>query len=252
MTFADLHVPGDPLVLPNCWDVASARAFAAAGYPAVGTTSLGVVASHGLEDGTRAGRDATVVSAAELVAADLGCYLTCDAQDGFSDDPGEVAALVESLQVDGVNLEDSTDGALVDVEVAAAKVRAVKERCPDVFVNARTDSFWTGTPDLPGAILRARRYVDAGADGIFLPGTLTADQVEEFCRAVGAPVNVLPHADLTRTQLADAGVARISTGSLPYRAGLAAALAAAAAVRDGRAFPGATPYDEVQGLHRRQ
>jgi 2-methylisocitrate lyase-like PEP mutase family enzyme len=247
--FGDLHRPGRPLVLANVWDVGSARAMVAAGFPAVGTTSLGVAASHGLPDATRAARDQTLACAAALVRARLGCFVTCDIEDGFSDEPAAVADLVRQLGVDGVNLEDDTSGRLIPAADHAAKIRAVKAAAPRVFVNARTDVFWLGDGTLVDAIDRAKQYVDAGADGVFLPGRLDAGTIAAFVKAVDAPVNVLASASLSVRELADLGVARISTGSLPYRAGLRQAVAAATAVRDGNRLPEAMGYDEVQALH---
>jgi 2-methylisocitrate lyase-like PEP mutase family enzyme len=181
--------------------------------------------------------------------ARLGCFVTCDIEDGFSDDPAEVADLVRELGVDGVNIEDDTSGRLIPAADHVAKIRAVKAQAPGVFVNARTDGFWLGEGDLADAIDRAKRYVDAGADGVFLPGRLDAATIAAFVEAVEAPVNVLASASLTVRELADLGVARISTGSLPYRAALRQAVLAATAVRDGNPLPDAMSYDEVQALH---
>ena len=236
-------------MLPNAWDVGSARALVAEGFEAIGTTSLGVTASRGLPDATRRGRALTVEATGPLVAAGLGCFLTCDIEDGFADDPAEVADFVASLGVDGVNIEDATEGVLVAAETHAARVRAVKERSPEVFVNARTDVFWLGSGDLDEAVRRAQVYVDAGADGVFLPGVDDLATIASFVAAIGAPVNVLASPTLTRRQLADVGVARISTGSLLYRAALSSAVAAARAVRDGQPPPDALGYDQVQALH---
>lgn len=249
MTFAELHRAGDPFVLPNAWDVGSARALVAEGFEAIGTTSLGITASQGLPDATRHGAELTVESTGQLLAADLGCFLTCDIEDGFADDPGEVADIVASLGVHGVNIEDATEGALVAPEVHAAKIRAVTQRSPDVFVNVRTDVFWLGAGDLDDAVRRARIYADAGADGVFLPGALDLSTVGAFVEALGVPVNVLASPTVTRQQFAEVGVARISTGSLLYRAALTNALATARAVRDSRPVPPAISYDEIQALH---
>jgi 2-methylisocitrate lyase-like PEP mutase family enzyme len=247
--FGDLHRPGRPLILANVWDVGSARAMVAAGFPAVGTTSLGVAASHGLPDATRAAREQTLACAAALMRAGLGCFVTCDIEDGFSDDPAEVADLAHQLGVDGVNIEDDTRGRLIQAADHVAKIRAIKAAAPQVFVNARTDVFWLGDGTLADAIERATQYVDAGADGVFLPGRLDAGTIAAFVKAVDAPVNVLASASLPVHELADLGVARISTGSLPYRAALRQAVAAATAVRDGDRLPEAMGYDEVQALH---
>jgi 2-methylisocitrate lyase-like PEP mutase family enzyme len=130
-----------------------------------------------------------------------------------------------------------------------AKIRAIKAAAPQVFVNARTDVFWLGDGTLADAIERAKQYVDAGADGVFLPGRLDAGTIAAFVKAVDAPVNVLASASLSVREMADLGVARLSTGSLPYRAALRQAVLAATAVRDGDRLPEAMGYDEVQALH---
>ncbi len=249
MSFAALHRPGDPFVLPNAWDVGSARALLAAGFPAVGTTSLGVAASHGLLDGTRSDRGETLALAAALDAAALGAPVSIDLGDGWSDDPGVVAEVVARLPCAGVNLEDSTRGALVDPTAHAARLRAVRERAPGMFVNARTDVLWLGGDDVTDAVERLRRYADAGADGAFLPGATDPRVVERVVAEVPLPLNLLATATLPRAVLAGLGVARISTGSLPYRAALHAAVLTATAVRDGGDLPPAPTYGEVQALH---
>lgn len=251
MSFADLHRPGAPLVLPNAWDLGSAIALVGAGFPALGTTSLGVLAAHGLPDAARTGLDLTRRLLTDLDEAGLGVPVTCDLEDGFSDDPGRVADLVASLPVAGVNLEDATAGALVDPHRHAARIRAVKDAAPHVFVNARTDTRWLGVeagPDVAETVHRLRIYRDAGADGVFVPGALDPAQIEAVVAAVDAPVNVLASPDLSVARLAGLGVARISTGSLLYRVALTAALEAADAVRSGAPVPAALPYDRVQAL----
>jgi len=249
MSFADLHHGDRPLVLPNAWDVGSALAMLAAGFAAVGTTSLGVAVSHGLADATRATRDATYTLARAL--ADLPCWVSVDVEDGFDDDPDRVAAYVERLSVsgsgvDGINLEDSTGGALVDMDRHAAKIAAVKERCPELFVNARIDTFWLGQEDLPATLARAAAYVAAGADGVFVPGRLDAETIRAVADAVPVPLNVLAGPAYGIERLAELGVRRISTGSLPYRAALDAAVGVGRAVREGQPLPDATPYSVVQ------
>lgn len=242
-TFADLHVPGYPFVLVNAWDVVSALALAAAGHPAIGTTSLGVTAGAGLRDGVRAGRDLTL-GLVRLLAGRLPAHLTVDLEDGYDDDPAAVADLVAELAqhgVAGVNLEEATRAA----PTHAAVVAAVKDRSPEVFVNARTDVFWSGSHDLDEALERLRTYRDAGADGLFVPGLYDPVAVARVV-ALGPPVNVLWQ---PAVNLANEGVARISTGSAPFRYALAAALDAAAAGRDGLTPPGrAVPYAWTQQL----
>ena len=169
MTFRDLHDGALPLLLPNAWDVASALAFAEAGFPAIGTTSFGVAASGGEPDGGRTSRDATLALARRLTA--LPCHVSADVEDGYDDDPGRVADYVAELGVAGINLEDSTGERLVAPAAHAAKVAAVKARVPELFVNARVDTYWLGQDATVAATLaRAAAYVEAGADGIFVPG----------------------------------------------------------------------------------
>src|SRR3954451_140505 len=178
-TFAGLHAGPRPLLLPNAWDVPSALAFVAAGHPAIGTTSLGVAASRGLPDGRRATREANVALARDLVG--LPVPVSVDCEDGYSDDPADVAAYVAGLAasgVSGVNLEDSTSEHLVEPRSFAAKVAAVKDAAPGVFLNARVDTYWLHQDESVAATLaRATAYVDAGADGIFVPGATEPDAI---------------------------------------------------------------------------
>ena len=255
MTFHGLHDGPLPLLLPNAWDVASALAFVDAGFPAVGTTSFGVAAAEGHPDGGRASREGT----SRLVQAlgGLGVYVSADVEDGYDDDPAEVAAFVASLGVDGVNVEDSAGGRLVEPAVLAAKVAAVKERSAGVFVNARVDTYWLGQDATVEATLeRAHAYAEAGADGIFVPGAADPEQLRSITAALQVPVNVLAVPGRSLADLGRLGVRRVSTGSLPYRAAVDAAVEVARAVRDGRDVPPATSYAVMQArleehAHRR-
>jgi len=244
-TFRALHDGPGVLLLPNAWDVGSALAFVAAGFPAVATTSFGVGAVGGHPDGRGASRDAT----ADLVARlrRLAVPLSVDVEDGYSSDPGEVAAFVASLGVAGVNLEDSADGALADPGVLAAKVAAVKAAAPDVFVNARVDTYWLGqSATVEATLARARRYVEAGADGVFVPGLGDPGDVSAVTGALDVPVNILPVPGRTVAELGELGVRRVSTGSLPYRAAIDAGVSAAVGLRDGEPPVPATPYPVAQ------
>ena len=134
MTFHDLHEGDTPLLLPNAWDVASAAAFVDSGFPAVGTTSFGVGAAAGHADGARASRDATLALVHALIG--LPAYVSADIEDGYADAPEEVAAYVAELGAAGINIEDSTDEALIDPATHAAKIAAIRDRNPGVFINA--------------------------------------------------------------------------------------------------------------------
>nr|BFE62172.1 isocitrate lyase/phosphoenolpyruvate mutase family protein [Dactylosporangium thailandense] len=237
--FRELHVPGRPLVLPNVWDVAGARMLAAAGFAAVGTTSLGVAASLGLPDGEGASVDETLRLVGRL--ASLPLYVTADLE------RGSVAAAVAAAEAGavGVNIED----AYGDADEHAALIRAVKAAAPALFVNARTDTHWLRAGDADEAIRRVRMYRDAGADGVFVPGVTDPRDIERLAAAVDAPLNVLalPSGPSVR-ELAELGVARVSTGSLLFRAALAAMAETASAVRLNEPLRADLPsYQDVNG-----
>ncbi|MER7766057.1 isocitrate lyase/phosphoenolpyruvate mutase family protein [Kitasatospora sp. NPDC096140] len=254
--FAALHHrPGRPLLLPNAWDHASAAALAAAGHVAIGTTSLGVAAAAGLPDGAAATRAETVRLARRLGRD--GFLLSVDAESGFSDDPDEVAVLAVELAeagAVGINLEDGrADGTLAPVAVHAAKVAAVKAAVPELFVNARTDTYWCAQDDPePETLRRLEAYRRAGADGVFVPGLAEPVAIARVVGAVAAPLNILwtPNGP-GLAELAALGVARVSLGSLLYRSALAAAVATAAAVAAGEPVGPVPGYAEVQALNER-
>jgi 2-methylisocitrate lyase-like PEP mutase family enzyme len=231
--------------LPNAWDVPSALAYLADDFPAIGTTSFGVASSAGHPDGRRATRDANIALAAAL--APLPCHISFDIEDGYSDEPDAVADYVAQLSIAGINIEDSSAGKLVDPALAAAKVAAIKQRNPEVFVNARVDTYWLHQEaDVATTIRRALDYVEAGADGIFVPLANERAEIAELTRNIPRPVNTLPVPGLTLAELGELGVARVSTGSSPYGAGLYAAAQAARAVRDGQPLPPSTAYGDLQ------
>jgi len=251
--FRALHHGARPLLLPNAWDHATALALAAEGYAAVGTTSLGVAAAAGKADAEAATRAETVALAG--VAARLPCPLTVDVEGGFGGGREDIAMLcaeLAGLGAAGVNLEDGrTDGRLVDPRFQADAVAAIKARVPDLFVNARTDAYWLGIEDpLRTALDRASAYTEAGADGVFVPGIATDADISTAVDNVPVPLNVLfLPAHHTLAGLASLRVARVSLGSLLYRAALHAAVATARAVADGTPVAADLPsYGEVQGL----
>ena len=245
MTFADLHHADHPLLLPNAWDVASALLFRDAGFPAIGTTSMGIAATEGRPDGRRGSRDGTARLARALAAVEV--FLSADIEDGYSDDPAEVAEFVASLPVAGLNVEDSARDVLVPPPVLAAKVAAIKQRRPDVFVNARVDTYWLGQDaTVETTLIRAHEYVAAGADGIFIPGVTDPEVIRRLCGEIPLPVNVLAVPNLAPDALGALGVRRISTGSLPYRAALHAALEAVGRVGAGDVPMGSVAYPTLQ------
>jgi 2-methylisocitrate lyase-like PEP mutase family enzyme len=249
--FRALHLPGTPLLLPNAWEFGVGAFLAAQGFRALGTTSLGVSAATGEPDGAPSTRDATVALTRRLARLDV--LLSVDIADGFSADPAAVADLAAELAgagAVGVNLEDGrADGSLAPVEVQAALVEAVKDRVPGLFVNARTDTHWSGDHAIEAAEERGKAYAAAGADGLFVPGLADPADVERIV-GLGLPVNLLfLPGKVTFAGLAELGVARVSLGSLPYRMALAAAAATVLAIRDGGELPLVPPsYDDVTAL----
>jgi 2-methylisocitrate lyase-like PEP mutase family enzyme len=239
--FAELHTPGDPLLLPNAWDHASGAALAAAGFKAIGTTSLGVAAAIGVPDGANQTKEATYALAKSLVG--LPVPISVDAEHGFSEEPSEVAEYaqrLEELGVAGINLEDRNQDPMHHAEV----IEAVKN-ATGLFVNARTDTYWLG--DGSETLERCRAYQAAGADGLFVPGI--RDDIEPIVE-LGLPLNVLFLPGSTVKDLAERGVARISTGSLLYRTAIGAAARAAQAIRAGEQPPEAPSYEEVDAYQR--
>jgi 2-methylisocitrate lyase-like PEP mutase family enzyme len=255
--FRRLHRPGDPLLLPNAWDFASAAALADAGHRVIGTTSLGVAAAAGKPDAAAATRAETVALTRAL--GRLPCLLTVDIEAGFSDEPAAVADLAAELAeagAVGVNIEDGRpDDTLTDPARHSAKIAAIKARVPDLFVNARTDTFWLGAGDEPDTLRRASAYVAAGADGVFVPGAADPATIRTLAAEIAAPLNILylPGRH-TVIGLAGLGVARVSTGSLLFRVALGAAVAAAGAIERGapagldRAGPATPSYADIQRL----
>jgi 2-methylisocitrate lyase-like PEP mutase family enzyme len=236
MSFASLHVPGDPLILPNAWDHASA-ALLAQRHPAVGTTSLGVAAAFGLPDGLGAADAQTLDLARRIVH--LPAFITVDIERGSVPLAVELAA----LGVAGINVEDG--GA--DPAALCERVRAVKSAAPGLFINARTDTYWLGVRQ-ESTLDRLLAFAEAGADGIFVPGPVPREVIAEIVARVPLPLNVLYAPDgPSIAELASLGVARISTGSALYRAALGAALALAASI-SGTPAQDVPNYARVQSL----
>jgi len=224
-----LHVPGIPLVLPNAWDVASARAVVAAGFPVVATTSAGVAASLGYEDHERAPRD-EMLAAAGRIAGAVEVPVTVDAEAGYGMEPADLVAALKTMGAAGCNLEDNNHaaGELRDPVEHAAWLRAVREAASDqsyaLVINARIDvfvaAFTSGSDasqaELVGeALRRAQAYLEAGADCVFPIGLWERDALAAFVSGAPGPVNVLriPPAP-SQAELAELGVARVSYAGL--------------------------------------
>jgi 2-methylisocitrate lyase-like PEP mutase family enzyme len=232
-----LHRPGDPLLLPNAWDVATARAVVAAGFPVVATTSAGVAETLGYEDHEGAPGD-EMLAAAARIAKGVEVPVTVDAEAGYGMAPDELVAALQSVGAAGCNLEDSdhTAGTLRDPDQHAEWLGAVRRAASaagyPLVINARVDVFLgpllagagPGTQEelVPEALRRANSYLAAGADCVFPIVLWEADALGHFMSEVRGPVNLvrLPQAP-SLAELAALGVARVSWGLLLHRDAMA-------------------------------
>jgi 2-methylisocitrate lyase-like PEP mutase family enzyme len=207
-----LHVPGDPLVLPNAWDAATALLVQEAGFPAVATTSSGVADALGYEDGERTPADEMLAAVARIARA-VEVPVTADMEAGYGLDPGELARRLDAAGAVGLNYEDTDHAnhpALRPVDEQARRIAAVKAGA-DVVLNARIDVHIRGG-STEEALARARAYREAGADCLYPIGVADEATIAAFVET-GAPVNILlrPGAPPI-ARLAELGVARISLG----------------------------------------
>jgi 2-methylisocitrate lyase-like PEP mutase family enzyme len=225
-----LHRPGDPLLLPNAWDLATARAVVAAGYPVVATTSGGVAATLGYEDHEGAPGD-EMLAAAARIARGVEVPVTVDAEAGYGMEPADLVAELRSMGAAGCNLEDSdyTAGGLRDPDRHAEWLSAVREAASadgyGLVINARVDVFLgsflagagPGTQEelVSEAVRRANAYLEAGVDCVFPITLWESDALRRFMSDVRGPVNVLrlPPAP-SPAELAELGVVRVSWGTL--------------------------------------
>jgi 2-methylisocitrate lyase-like PEP mutase family enzyme len=232
-----LHRPGAPLLLPNAWDVPTARAVVAAGFPVVATTSAGVAATLGYEDHEGAPGDEMFAAAARIADA-VEVPVTVDAEAGYGTEPAELVAALRGAGAAGCNLEDTDypDGSLRDPDRQAEWLRAVREAASadgyGLVINARIDVFlWPllagagpGTQDelVPEALRRANAYLEAGVDCVYPIALWETDALRRFMSEVRSPVNVvrLPQAP-SLAELAALGVARVSWGPFLYRDAMA-------------------------------
>ncbi len=227
-TFAALHVPGDPVVLYNIWDVGSAQAVVAAGTKALATGSHPVADAMGFADGQGVPINLALANAKRIVDA-VDLPVTVDFEGAYSDDPDEGAANVVRLAETGAigcNFEDQVIGGegLHPVELQVRRIQAIRRAVGDrFFINARTDLFLkTQTWDdalVKQGIERGKAYADAGASGFFVPRISEAAHIERVVREVPLPLNAIAFPGAPpKSEWANVGVARISHGPFPHRA----------------------------------
>lgn len=236
--FRALHEGARTFIMPNPWDVGTARMLGQLGFEALATTSAGYAFSRGMVDGA-VGREAMMKHVAEIVAA-TDLPVSADLENGFGHSPEMVAETIRMAAAHGLagcSIEDATGDVMNPIyAIAAAKERiaAAAEAAralPFKFtLTARAENFLHGRPDLNDTIARLQAYQEAGADVLYAPGLIHRDDIAAVVRSVDRPVNVLcgmPGMRLTLAELSDIGVKRVSTGSALARAALGGFLLAA-------------------------
>jgi 2-methylisocitrate lyase-like PEP mutase family enzyme len=266
--FLALHDGHKTLVLPNAWDVASARIFEEAGFPAVGTSSAGIAYALGYPDGQKISRSEMLAVVHRIVEA-VGIPVTADMEAGYGAKPEEIAQTAREVLAAGavgMNLEDfvhDKPDALADSSLQKEKIRAVVETSTragvPLVLNARTDIFLASIGPsetrLARTIERLNAYRDAGAQCLFAPGVRDKETIAQLVSGVHGPLNILaiagtpPVADLEKL-----GVARVSVGSGPMRATLGLITRIARQLREEGSFSlmtdGAMTYADANRLFR--
>jgi 2-methylisocitrate lyase-like PEP mutase family enzyme len=258
-----------PLVLPNAWDAASARVIELAGAPAIASSSAAVSWAHGRSDGQRLERGEMIEAIRRMVRA-VGVPVTADIEGGYGS--GTVADVTETVRAvvgvgaAGINLEDSpgTGGqVLLTPERQAERIRAARtaagEAGGDLVINARADVYlFEAVPPaarLDETLRRARLYLAAGADCVFVPGVTDPETIGALVKGIGGPVNIMagPGAPTTR-RLGELGVARVSVGPAIAQAALATTQRVARELLEHGTYGElgqAMPFGEANGMFTR-
>ena len=266
--FRKLHHGPKMLLLPNAWDVASARILEEAGHPAIATTSAGIAYSLGYADGQRISRE-EMLSIVARIARAVRVPVTADLEAGYGTTPEAIAdtvkAAIEAGAI-GMNLEDlAGEESLVELPMQIEKIRSVREAAMAAGVpfvlNARTDvclaAIGPEETRFERTAERLRAYVKAGADCVFAPGLTDRTTIAKLVRAVEAPLNILAvPACPPMVELEKVGVARVSTGSGIMRAAMGLVQRVAKKMMVERScdsmFTGATPYIDLKRMMLRQ
>ncbi|MDA1582266.1 isocitrate lyase/phosphoenolpyruvate mutase family protein [Bacillus cereus group sp. TH230-1LC] len=226
--FNDYHHDSSILILPNAWDVMSAKIYEDLNYRAIGTTSAGIAASLGYSDGEQLPFE-SMLDVIKKITKSVNIPVSADIESGYGETLEEVLENVRKIiasGVVGVNLEDSKKNhiySLYDTAYQQTKIERIKNvsisEGVSLFINARTDAYIFSNNGVEETIKRAQAYKDAGADGIFIPGLTQKEHIHMFTKKINLPLNVLIH-DSTPSipDLECLNVSRISFGSGAYRA----------------------------------
>jgi 2-methylisocitrate lyase-like PEP mutase family enzyme len=218
--FRALHVPGNPLLMPNPYDEGTAKALATLGFAALATTSSGFAATAGLVDGAVGAPDALEHAAAIALCVDIP--VSADLENGYGDDPETVATTVSEAIAGGLagcSIEDYSsdrEPGMYEIGQASERVEAAAEAAQagrGLVLTARAENFIRGNPDLADTIERLQAYQEAGAEVLYAPGLVDLADIRSVVSSVDRPVNVLLMPGMVPVaELAEAGVARISVG----------------------------------------
>lgn len=260
--FRELHVRNGAFIIPNPWDVGSAKLLARVGFEALANTSAGYAFSQGLRD-NHVGRERMMSHIAEIAAA-TDLPVSADLENGFGDDPQTVAETIRLAAAAGAvggSIEDACARPywpVYDLAQAVERVRAAAEAAhalPFPFtLTARAENFFIGKPDLADAIKRLQAYQEAGADVLYAPGLKTREEIAAVLGAVDRPVNVLiglGGVQLDLATLSRMGAARISVGSALARAAYGTFLDAAREMHEHGTFAfvdKAIDFQEISAL----
>ncbi|MGJ6961722.1 isocitrate lyase/PEP mutase family protein [Streptosporangium sp. G11] len=238
-----LHVPGRPLVVPNVWDAASARAVEAAGFPVIATGSAAIASVLGYDDGEDTPVE-EMLAAIARISRSVALPVTADMERGYGLEAAELVERLVAAGASGCNLEDSDPrtGAMAGIDEQAAFLGAVRAAATgagvDLVINARVDTYihGTGTAEerLAEAVRRGRRYLEAGADCVYPILASEAEAVRALAEGVDGPINILFHPGTpSLAELAALGVARVSFGHGLHEAVRAYGARMLSAIRDG-------------------
>lgn len=260
--FYELHKRDQAFIIPNPWDVGTARILAHLGFEALATTSAGYAFSVGKRDGT-IGRNEMMAHVA-AISSGTDLPVSADLENGFGDSPENVAETIKLAAAAGLvggSIEDVPrrgEGKVYELEHAVDRVRAAAEAVRELpfrfTLTARAENYLVGKPDLKDTIKRLQAYQEAGADVLYAPGLTRRDDIASIVNAVDRPVNVLMGLQGVRLSLAALsaiGVKRISVGSSLSRAALGAFLSAAREIREHGTFTfaeKAVSYQDISAM----
>lgn len=260
--FSALHAGAQAFIIPNPWDIGTARLLAHLGFQALATTSAGYAFSMGVPD-SRVGRDSMLAHVAQIAGA-TDLPVSADLENGFADDPVTVADTIRLAAATGIvggSIEDAStrpDDPIYDLGLAVERVQAAVEAAralPFTFtLTARAENYLHGRPDLADTIRRLQAYQEAGADVLYAPGLTSRADIAAVVSSVDRPVNILMGSagiNLTLAELSGMGVKRVSVGSALSRAALGAFVRAGKEMREHGTFSfvdDAIPYQEISRI----